>query len=297
MFVSYHGAKAQQLPYTSVLQELHHIYNPAFVAPGTDLEFTGFFRKKWVGFNNAPSTAFVSIQYPFVDMNMSAGAAIVSDQTGPISKFGLELSYNYKLRELFKDDDHLALGIQTFLYQYKFDPTSLKAFQEMDPLLMQMSSTAFNPSVGFGFGYFSYDEEWDDENIFYLGFSIMQFMENELILDNGTSPQERHYFANLGTKIFGYDFMLEPSIQLNYTAPELQDIIFGVKYEMEETFWAGINYSTVNDLSINGGVILNDVGQRYSRLKIGAVAGINAGEIFNAGPGFEFYIGYCIDKD
>ena len=291
------GLMGQQLPYTSVLQETQHIFNPAFVAPGTDMIMTGFYRKQWVGFENAPNTAFASIQYPFVDMNMSAGAAIISDKTGPVSRLGLELSYNYKLRELFRDDDFLSLGIQSFLYQYRLDPTQERPGQEGDFLLDQTSSTAFNPSLGFGFGYFSYDEEWDDENIFYLGFSVMQFLQRELILESGIAPRQRHYFLNLGTKIYGYDFMLEPSLQLNYTNPELQDIIVGAKYEMEDTFWAGLNYSTINDLSFNGGVILNDVGQRYSRLKIGAVASINAGEISGAGPGFEFYIGYSIDKD
>ena len=94
-----------------------------------------------------------------------------------------------------------------------------------------------------------------------------------------------------------YDFYLEPSVQVNYVNPEIINIILGMKYEMEETFWAGINYSSTNDFNFYGGVILNDVGNRYSSLRLGVLAGFNAGPIFQAGPGFEFYVGYRFDVD
>jgi len=112
-----------------------------------------------------------------------------------------------------------------------------------------------------------------------------------------TAPRVRHYFFNAGTRFYNYDSMIEPSVQVNYLDPELIDIILGVRYELEDTFWAGINYSSVNELSINGGVILNDVGDKFSSLRIGAMANINAGPIMSAGPGLEFYIAYRFDMD
>jgi type IX secretion system PorP/SprF family membrane protein len=292
------AAYSQQLPETTPIQDLQHVWNPAFLAPGTEMEVSAFYRKKWVGFDNAPNTAFVTIQYPFVDQNMSAGASIISDKTGPVSKLGLQLSYAYKLKEIFKRDDQISLGVQGYLYQYKFNPNGEVTTSPDDILLMNNASqTRFNPSMGFGFAYRSYDEEFDGENIFYFGGSVMQFLESELALSSATAPRERHYFMNVGGKFFSYDYYIEPSVQVNYVNPEIIDIVLGAKFEMEETFWAGLNYSSINDLSINGGVILNDVGDRYSYLKIGAIAGINVGDVFSAGPGFEFYVGYVFDVD
>mgnify|MGYP000267868747 CR=1 FL=1 len=288
---------AQQLPETTPVQDIHHVWNPAFLTSTTEMEISAFYRKKWVGFDNAPNTAFITAQYPFVDMNMSAGASIISDRTGPVSKLGLQLSYAYKLKEIFKRDDVVSLGLQGYFYQYKFDPSKEVAFSVDDPLLQAGSQTAFNPSVGFGFAYQSYVEEFDGENIFYAGASMMQFLQSDLVLTSGSAPRARHYFMNVGGKFFSYNYYIEPSFQVNYVDPEIIDIILGAKFEMEETFWAGINYSSISDLSINGGVILNDVGNRYSYLKIGAIAGINSGQTFSAGPGFEFYVGYVFDVD
>lgn len=290
-------AYSQQIPLTSPLQELQHVWNPAFTAPGTDLEVTGYYRKQWVGFDNAPNTALVSLQYPFVDMNMSAGGVIISDQTGPVKKLGLQVNYAYKLREVFKDDDHIALGINGYFYQYRFDPKNELVNQQNDPLLNGTSQTKFNPSVGLGFAYFSNTEEFRREDIFYFGFSTLQILPSELALESGSAPRERHYFFNIGNKFFNYDYYLEPSVQINYVNPEIINILLGMKYEMEETFWAGINYSSANDINIFGGVILNEVGSRYSSLRLGVLAGFNAGPIFQAGPGFEFYAGYRFDVD
>lgn len=291
------NVNAQQLPFTTPIQDMHHFWNPAFTAPGTDLIYSGFFRKQWVGFDNAPNTAFASIQYPFVDMNMSAGAAIVSDKTGPVSKLGLQLNYAYKLRELLKDDDHLSLGVSGYFYQYRFDPTNEVANQTIDPLLQGQTQTKFNPSLGIGFAYFSSTEEFARENIFYFGFSTMQFLSGKLLLESGDAERQRHYFANMGLKFFSYDSYLEPSLQVNFVKPELIDIVVGMKYEMEETFWAGLNYSTVNDLSFSGGVIMQDVGGRYTSLRLGILAAINAGQLLQAGPSLEFFAAYRFDID
>jgi len=288
---------AQQIPMTSPLQELQHIWNPAFTAPSTNLEVTGFYRKQWVGFDNAPNTALVSLQYPFLDLNMSGGLLIMRDQTGPVSKMGLQLNYSYMLKEVFKDDDHLALGLNGYFYQYRFNPNGEVINEMDDPLLNGATQTKFNPSVGFGFAYFSNTEEWSRDDIFYIGASTLQLLPSELLLESGSAPRERHYFFNIGNKFFSYDYYLEPSVQVNYVNPEIINILLGMKYEMEETFWAGINYSSNNDFNFYGGVILEDVGGRYSSLRLGVLAGFNAGPVFNAGPGFEFYIGYRFDTD
>jgi len=291
------NVNAQQLPFTSPIQDMQHFWNPAYTAPTTDLIYTGFFRKQWVGFDNAPNTAFASIQYPFVDMNMSAGFALVSDKTGPVSRLGVQLNYAYKLREIFKDDDHLSLGVSGYFYQYRFDPTNELANQANDPLLAGQTQSKFNPSLGLGFAYFSSTEEFARENIFYFGFSTMQFLSGSLLLETGNAERVRHYFGNFGLKFFSYDSYLEPSVQVNFVKPQLIDIVVGMKYEMEETFWAGLNYSTVNDLSFSGGVIMQDVGGRYTSLRLGILAAFNSGELIQTGPSLEFFAAYRFDID
>lgn len=291
------GLQAQQLSHTTPFQEMHHLWNPAFTAPGTKMDISAFYRQKWVGFEGAPNTAAVSIQYPFVDMNMSAGGLIISDWTGNVNKTGIQLNYAYKLKELLNRDDQLVIGIDGYFHQYRFDASSATTNVIDDPLLNQGRQTKFIPSFGGGIAYFSGTEEYGSDNLFYVGFSTLQLLAADVLIDSGNAKRSRHYFANMGTKLFGYDFYVEPSFQINYVNPQIIDYVIGAKYEMEETFWAGLAYSSLNDFSLNGGVILDEIGGRYTQLKIGALASINSGAIINAGANFEIFLSYTLDVD
>ncbi len=291
------GLNAQQLTQTTPIQDLQHIWNPAFTAPGTKMDVSAYYRRQWLGFNGAPSTAAASIQYPFVDMNMSAGAIIIADRTGPVSKTGLQVNYAYKLKELLNRDDQLSFGINGYFHQYGFDADGVTIRDKDDVLLTSGRQTKFVPSFGVGMAYFSGTEDYSGDNIFFVGFSALQILANDLLLDAGNAKRERHYFVNMGTRLFGYNHFIEPSFQVNYVNPQLINYVLGAKFELEESFWAGLSYSSVNDVAINGGVILNEIAGRYTQLKIGALATINGGSIMSAGTSFEFFVAYTIDMD
>jgi len=294
-FASY--ISAQQLPQLTPVGQLKHIWNPAFTAPDTKMDMSIFYRMQWAGFNGGPNTAVASIQYPFVDLNMSAGAQIISDRTGPTSKTGLQLNYAYKLRELINRDDQLSFGINGFFHQYGFNEEGLVIRDKVDNVLTNGQQTKFIPAFGAGVAYFSGTEDYDGENIFYIGFSALQVLASDLLLDQGNAKRERHVFVNMGTKLFGHNYFLEPSIQVNYVQPEIINYLLGAKFELEETFWAGMAYSSVSDLALNGGVILDEIAGRYTELKIGVLASMNSGKISGAGPSFELFASYTLDVD
>lgn len=298
LFLGFGGLlHAQQLTQTTPIQELHHIWNPAFTAPGTKMDMSVYYRRQWLGFAGAPSTAVASVMYPFVDMNMSAGGQIIVDRTGPVSKTGLQLNYAYKLKELLNRDDQLSLGINGYFHQYSFDEEAITIRDKDDVVLTNGRQSKFVPSFGLGVAYFSSTQEYDGENIFYVGFSALQILSSDLLLEQGNAKRERHYFVNMGTKLFGYNHYIEPSFQVNYVNPEIINYVLGAKFELEESFWAGVSYSSVADVAINGGVILNEIGGRYTELKIGALATINGGSIMSAGASFEFFASYTLDLD
>ncbi len=287
----------QQMTQTTPIQQLHHIWNPAFTAPGTKMDMSVYYRRQWLGFSGAPTTAVASVTRPFVDMNMSAGGQIIVDRTGPVSKTGVQLNYAYKLKELLNRDDQLTIGINGYFHQYAFNGESITIRDIDDVVLTNGRQTKFIPAFGVGMAYFSSTEDYDGENIFYAGFSALQVLANDLLLDEGNAKRERHFFVNMGTKLFGYNHYLEPSFQVNYVNPEIINYMLGLKFEMEESFWAGLSYSSVSDVAINGGVILNEIAGRYTELKIGALATINGGSIMSAGASFEFFASYTLDLD
>jgi len=249
--------QAQQLTQTTPIQELHHIWNPAFTAPGTKMDMSIYYRRQWVG----------------------------------------QLNYAYKLKELLNRDDQLSFGINGYFHQYSFDEESITIRDKDDVVLTNGRQSKFIPSFGLGMAYFSSTQEYDGENIFYVGFSALQILASDLLLDEGNAKRERHYFVNMGTKLFGYNHYIEPSFQVNYVNPEIINYVLGAKFELEESFWAGLSYSSVADVAINGGVILNEIGGRYTQLKIGALATINGGSLMSAGASFEFFASYTLDLD
>ena len=229
-------------------------------------------------------------------MNMSVGGMIISDWTGNVNKTGVQLNYAYKLRELLNRDDQLVLAINGYFHQYRFDGSRANTLVQDDPGASNRQ-TKFLPSFGAGIAYFSSTEEFNGENQFYVGFSTLQLLASDVLIDFGNAKRERHYFVNMGTKLYGYDYFVEPSFQVNFVNPELIDYVIGARFELEETFWAGLTFSSLNDLAVNGGIILDDIGGRYTQLKIGALASMNAGAISNVGASFEFFAHYTLDLD
>ncbi len=295
--ILYDVVNAQQISHSTPIQELQHIWNPAFTAPGTKLDASVYFRKQWVGFEGSPTTAVASVQYPFADYNMSVGGLLISDRTGPISKNGIQLNYAYKLKELINRDDQLVLAANGFFHQFSLDASSLVVRDVDDVLLTSNRQTKFIPAFGFGFAYFSNTEEYNGDNAFYFGISALQILESDLLLDAGNAARARHFYVNMGTKLYGYDHYIEPSFQVNFVRPDIITYQLGAKFELEEAFWAGVFYSSVNDVSINGGVILDEIAGRYTQLKIGALATINGGSLLTAGTSFELFVSYTLDVD
>jgi len=287
----------QQLAQSTFVEDAKHYWNPA--ATGVDHNMTTnlFFRQQWLGFGGGPRTGFISFQYPFVDMNMSAGAIINFDQTGPVSKKGLQLTYAYKVKDFLGEDSQLSLGINAGFQQYVFDPAG-ETFNDADDVLLQGSnSSTIYPALGGGFYYLSNTKEYD-ENVFFVGFAYRNAFTTDVLINNSNQQRERHVHFNIGSRVYQRYSFIEPSITVNYTAPDLIDIRAGLRFEMEDSFWTGLGYSTTNELSIQGGFIIPEFGNRYAKLRIGALGNIGISDDISAfGPGFEIFVGYLYDLD
>ncbi|MBK8700502.1 MAG: PorP/SprF family type IX secretion system membrane protein [Saprospiraceae bacterium] len=289
---------AQQLPYMSQLSEARTFWNPAATAWGTSMNLDVFIRQQWLGFKGAPTTGFINYQYPFLDYNMSAGGAVVFDKTGPVSKIGLQLNYAYKLKDVLGEDSQLSLGVTAGAHNYSYNTTNAIVNQSDDPLLGATGNSGFFPSVGAGFHYISDTRAYKADNAFFLGLSYLQAYETNVLVNNLNQKRFRHLVLDFGTRLYGYSGFFEPSFTLNYVNPELLNLLVGAKYEMRDKFWAGLGYSSVNDFNLQGGVILDDFGNRDSKLRAGVLANIGITSAFqDFGPGFELFLRYEFDMD
>jgi len=288
--------KGQQLAQSSFVEEAKHYWNPAVTGLDEDMKTSLFFRQQWLGFgSSAPRTGFASFQYPFNDMNMAAGAIVNFDQTGPVSKKGLQLTYAYKLREILGEDSQLSLGINAGFQQYVFDPSGEVFNDQGDALLQGGSSSAMYPAIGAGVYFLSSTREYY-ENVFFAGLAFRNAFTTDVLIQDRNQAREQHIHLNIGTRVYQDDSFIEPSLTINYSKPEVVDIRAGLRYEMEDLFWGGLGYSTINEVTFQGGVILPKFGDRYGNLRIGLLGNISiTDDIQNFGPGIEFFVGYGYD--
>lgn len=289
---------AQQLPYMSQLGDAKTYWNPAATALGTNMNVDVFVRQQWLGFKGAPTTGFINYQYPFVDSRMSTGGSLLFDKTGPVSKIGLQLNYAYKVMDALGDDSQLSLGITAGGQSYSYNTTNAVVNQTDDPSLGKSGSSGFFPSVGAGFYYISDNRQYRADNTFFLGFSYLQAYEANVLINNLNQKRYAHMVLDFGTRLYSTSGYFEPSFTLNYVKPELINLQVGAKYEMRDRFWAGLGYSSVSDLNLQGGIIFSDFGNRDANLRVGVLANIGiTSAIQYFGPGFEFFMRYEFDMD
>ena len=290
---------AQQTPQTSFFTQNRATWNAAFTGMNEQISVNTFVRQQWLGFGlDAPRTVSLDFQYPFVDLNMAAGAAIHYDQTGPVSKRGVNLNYAYQIKDLGLNDGQLNFGIMAGGHQYVFNPSNQVVNNDGDPLLETGNQTAFYPSIGGGMFYLSSTETYRNNTNFYAGLSFQQAYETNVLVGQYNQKRISHTIFDLGSRIYGYNYMIEPSISVNLTTPEIIDVLLGVTFEMRDKFWAGAGYSSIQELALQGGYIIEDVGGRDTRLKLGVLGNIGLGEkLEDFGPGAELFIRYEFDMD
>jgi len=298
MLVLGSGINAQQLAQSTFTEEAKHYWNPAVTGIDNYMKTSVFFRQQWLGFgSSAPRTGFVSFQYPFIDMNMSAGAIVNFDQTGPVSKKGLQLTYAYKLRGILGDESQLSIGINAGFQQYVFDPSAEIFNDSGDPLLQGSSASTMYPAIGAGVYFMSSTEEYK-ENVFFAGFAMRNAFTTDVLVNSNNQLREKHLHINIGTRVYQRYSFIEPSITVNYVNPEILDLRAGLRYESQDAFWAGLGYSTANEASVQGGIILPEFGNRYGVLRIGAIGNFGiVDNISDFGPGIEIFVGYAYDFD
>lgn len=290
------NVKAQQLPNSSLISETRALWNPAFTAVHNDMIVNGFFRMQWFGFEGAPISGFVDLQYPFVKNNMSAGVAFVFDKTGPVSKLGGQFNYAYKLKEFLSRNGQLSLGISGNFTQYALNTANQIVNENNDPIVNSSRISSFFPSLGGGFFYTSNVKKWKG-NGFFMGASMKQIITTQVLVNGLDQVRENHIHFNVGGRLVSYNTAFEPMIVVNFVKPDIIDVLYGLKYEMEDTFWAGLGYAGSGMASVQGGVILPDLGGNNAMLKIGVLGNYYLGSaVSKAGPGAEFYIGYYLGK-
>lgn len=288
----------QQLSSRSPFSETSFMWNPAMTAPYDYWEMGLNYRQEWMGFKDAPRTATMQVEYPFEAENMSLGGYFIHDSTSPITLNTAGFTYAYRLQLGRRQGlEQLSIGLNATLSHVYVNGMDLVVNDQDDELLPSGENNKVSPNIGFGLFYTSYSRDDFSRTYFFAGLAVNQILPLSVLLDDfgGSGNLERALHGNMiiGTRIVNGEMFIQPSAWIDFSMPSIISSNLNVKLELEEAFWAGLNYSTTQTVSIQGGVIVHNDFTQDGTMRIGTSASYNVGQFGKLrGLGFEFYLAY-----
>ncbi|MEN0006277.1 MAG: PorP/SprF family type IX secretion system membrane protein [Bacteroidota bacterium] len=290
---------AQQLPDGTPFQENQFIWNPAMTAVYDYWELGATYRQQWLGFNDAPTTATMQVQYPFRRKKFSLGGYFMFDDVGPVRYTSLAFSYAYKFSPRFRKYDQLSIGFMGILNQFFVDGLEVEVNDQDDAFIPRNESSGFSPNASVGVFYTSYGREDRKKDYFYAGIAANQLIPSNLTLEQAQGSSDANFQRAIhANAIVGYRFIedelfIEPMLWVNYAMANLVNGYIGIRLEQYKAFWGGLTYSSNQTVGIQAGYILPEIWNKDDAVRIGLNGTYNIGNFGNyRSVGFEFYTAY-----
>jgi type IX secretion system PorP/SprF family membrane protein len=233
-------AGAQQDPMISQYMSNQLFFNPAYAGTHDYTTLSGLYRKQWVNFPGAPSTAFLSFDKIFYDRNIGLGFTLINDQIGVSNQTDIAVNYAYHIPV---GRGHLSLGLKGQLSYYSARLTDLTIWDRDDQVFASNVLDKWVPNFGAGAYYYT--------GGFYAGLSVPHlldynrpsaFMEAKL---SAVPNYERHYYVSSGYVIgLPSDIFVKPSILLKYVPNSPLEADLNVNMFFLNTFSVGASYRT-----------------------------------------------------
>lgn len=210
-------------------------FNPSFAASNGYAEANIFFRKQWVGIENAPEALALNIQSP-VGRNVSLGVNVVSSKTILLNYTQALATFAYKVR--FNYNHHLNFGISAGIGMNNFDIEAIAGSN--DPALANVLQKSNHLAGQFGFNY-----QLRNLNI---GFALPTLLESRV--NSSDSFQETKFnvfdtkFGSIAYTIDLRNIQLTPAV-LYRAIDNAQDQWEGQLIATYNKFmWIGASYRT-----------------------------------------------------
>lgn len=249
---------AQQEPqYTQYMYNIGS-FNPAYSSTVENIEITPLYRAQWLDIEGAPRTLRAGANIPFSNGRNGMSINVIYDEVGPASQTFFDVGYSFQIN--LSEDTRLSFGIEGGASVLNIDFASGNFQNPNEPLLGQMQTNNFYPTVGAGL--FLYEEDW------YLGLSVPNLLGGELYDEEVTSIiQEEFQYNFIGGMVLGVseNLLFKPAFLMNYTKGSPLNVNLSANALVNQRFTMGISYRFDNAVSgLAGFQISNGVFAGYS---------------------------------
>jgi type IX secretion system PorP/SprF family membrane protein len=240
---------AQQLPIYSQYMFNEYLLNAAYSGTYNFTPVIFNHRNQWYGFgDSAPQTSSLSIHSP-ISAKSSIGTTMIYDQTNPISKTQIELSYGYRFMLSQKSNLRASMALSGTYNMVQFTRQENGTYSEMTEGIIditnQMNETSTVADINFGI--ILYNDYFDG------GISIRNLLAPEVLNSNPDDVFDKVKYLMIHASYFGLSnsnspIGLIPSIVvrkmgiIKFQGITQADI--NLKLIYRNKIWTGISYRT-----------------------------------------------------
>ena len=246
-------ANSQQLQSSSFYDLQGVFHNPSMAGVQGHGMIGATYRTQWSSIKGAPKTATVFGSFAMPKNNIGLGGYLYNDETGPISRSGLNLSFAYHIP---MEKGKISLGMEAKAQQWAIDFNKLQqSLGTGDPVIMG-DDTKFKFDAGFGAAYV------DDR--LQVGASVAQLIQSKLDLYSGnlsTTEEGKLYRHYYGHGSYRWSVDKNTDITPNFLAIYLPNAPFefqgGVRIEHSKLFWWGLSLRAEQSWMLSAGLRIN----------------------------------------
>lgn len=252
-------------------------FNPSYAAGNGFTEANLFYRKQWIGIENAPEAAALNFQAP-VGRNVSLGLSLTSNKVILLDTYGAMATFGYRVRLSYQH--HLNFGISAGLGMNNFDFEAIAASN--DPALQNtvQNSQYMIGQVGFNYTFKNFN----------IGFALPSIFDSKVNTVDDFQEVKFNVFNNkFGSASYTIafkDIHLMPTV-IYRSLDNYQSQWEGMLLVTYKNFlWMGVSYREEYGITGLIGVRLKN------RLRVGYAYEYPTGSIARATTGsHEIYLG------
>ena len=246
-------AHGQQLQSSSFYEVQGLVHNPSMAGVQKHATIGAAYRTQWSGINGAPKTATLFGSFALDKHAIGLGGYLYNDQTGPISRSGLNLAF---AKHIALSKGKLSVGLEAKVQQYAIDVDKLaESLGAMDPVLMA-GDNKYKFDAGFGVSYISDRLE--------VGASVSQLIQSKLDFYSGNLSRStegrlyRHYYAH-GAYHWNVDknTVVTPNFLMIYMPNAPLEFQGGARVEHNELLWWGVSLRAEQSWMFSAGLRVN----------------------------------------
>ena len=229
---------AQQTPLYSMYMFNEFAYNPAVAGLKDYTKAQVNNRYQFVGIENAPVTATISLTGKMNAHPMGWGGLIYNDSQGAFSKFGVYGAYAYQIR--IGTFTKLSLGLNVGMIKYTIDMSKIQ-FMDEEMNLNESMYRSIRPDATFGVYY--------DMRRAFFGASADQLFNNRIeIYDSVASDNALNRFKSHLNFMGGWRHKVSNSLRIESAVVARKVISVPWQFEVSsrmiyrEAIWAGASF-------------------------------------------------------